>query len=114
MKIQVIDPLESRRQRLRSIFVVRALRVLERLAPRILQLVARFRDVPQDTGNVGHECNIEVALADGTRFRAEARDSRLIKALDAALKRVLRRIEAARERSLAREGMAALPAPGKA
>ena len=33
MKIQVIDPLESRRQRLRSIFVVRALRVLERLAP---------------------------------------------------------------------------------
>ncbi|MBL8246668.1 MAG: hypothetical protein JNL89_20890 [Rhodanobacteraceae bacterium] len=114
MNIQVIDPLESRRQRLRAIFVVRALRVLERLAPGILNLVARFRDVPQEAGTVGHECNIEVALADGTRFRAEARNSRLIKALDAALKRVLRRIEAARERRLAREGMSALPAPGKA
>lgn len=107
MQIQVIDPHESRRQRLRAIFVVRALRVLEKLAPGIVRLVARFADRQQPAGDIDHRCHVEVALRDGTRFRAEARSPRLIRALDAALKRVLRRIEAARERSAA---MAALPA----
>lgn len=106
MQIQVIDPLASRRQRLRAIFVVRALRVLERLAPGILSLVARFADRPQASGGIDHRCDVEVALRDGTRFRAEARSTRLVRALDGALRRLLRRIEAARERSAALAALA--------
>lgn len=108
MQIEVIDPHQGRRQRLRAVFVVRALRVLEKLAPGILRLVALFRDHPLQDGATGHECQVEVSLSDGTRFRAEARSGRLVRALDVALRRLSRRIEAAQARRLV-----ALPAaPG--
>ena len=102
MHIQVIDQQQVDPQRLRSMFIVRALRALDRLAPGILKLVGRFRDLNAPKGGVAHACTIEVALRDGTRFRAEARAKLTLTALDDALGRLVRRIESARKRQLAR------------
>lgn len=98
MQIQVIDQLQADPQRLRAMFVERALRALDRLAPGILKLVGKFRDLNGPKGGVDHACSIEVALRDGTHFRAEARSSLLLEALDGALARLVRRIDAARKR----------------
>ncbi|MFO1495510.1 MAG: hypothetical protein U1F26_12735 [Lysobacterales bacterium] len=102
MQIEVIDQQQTDPQRLRSEFTVRALRALDRLAPGIHKLVARFRDLNGPKGGVDHACSIEVALRDGSSFRAEARASQLLTALDDALGRLVRRIDAARKRQIAR------------
>ena len=44
----------------------------------------------------------EVALRDGTTFRAEARAGQILTALDDALGRLVRRIDSARKRQMAR------------
>lgn len=109
MKIEIIDQHKADPQRLRKVFFERALRALDRLAPGITMLVARFRDLNGPKGGVDHSCTIEVALRDGTSFRAEARSSALLNALDNALDRVVRRIDSARKRQVARRRQA-LPA----
>ncbi|MGE4072070.1 MAG: HPF/RaiA family ribosome-associated protein [Lysobacterales bacterium] len=112
MQIQVIDQLQADPQRLRAMFVVRALRALDRMAPGILKLVGKFRDLNGPKGGVDHACSIEVALRDGTHFRAEARSAQLLEALDGALARLVRRIDAANKRQLSkrRSGLLALDA----
>jgi ribosome-associated translation inhibitor RaiA len=102
MKIEIIDQQKADPQRLRKVFLERALRALDRLAPGITKLVARFRDLNGPKGGVDHCCTIEIALRDGTSFRAEARSSALLNALDQALERVVRRIYSARKRQLSR------------
>lgn len=113
MQIQVIDQQQADPQRLRSMFIVRALRALDRLAPGILKLVGRFRDLNGPKGGVDHACTIEVALRDGTRFRAEARAEQILTALDDALARLVRRIDSARKRQLARRHTARLAFEGR-
>jgi hypothetical protein len=102
MQIQVIDQQRADPQRLRAMFIVRALRALDRLAPGILKLIGRFRDLNGPKGGVDHACSVEVALRDGSHFRAEARADQILVALDDALGRLVRRIDAARKRQLAR------------
>ena len=60
MQIQVIDQQQADPQRLRAMFVVRALRALDRLAPGILKLVGRFRDLNGPKGGIDHACTIAV------------------------------------------------------
>jgi ribosome-associated translation inhibitor RaiA len=102
MQIEVIDQQQVDPTRLKSVFTERALRALDRLAPAILRLVGRFRDLNGPKGGVDHACTIEVALRDGTTFRAEARASLLLNALDNALGRLVRRMDSARKRELTR------------
>lgn len=102
MQIEVIDQQKQDPQRLRAVFLERAMRALDRIAPGVLRLVARFRDLNGPKGGVDHSCAIEVALRDGRSFRAEARAEQILAALDRALGRLVRRIDAARKRSLSR------------
>jgi len=108
MQIQVIDQQQADPQRLRAMFVVRSLRALDRLAPGILKLVGRFRDLNGPKGGVDHACTVEVALRDGSHFRAEARAEQILAALDSALGRLVRRIDAARKRQKSRRRTAVL------
>ena len=63
MQIQVIDQQQADPQRLRSMFIVRALRALDRLAPGILKLVGRFRDLIRgETGVLPHNLVPRLAL----------------------------------------------------
>jgi ribosome-associated translation inhibitor RaiA len=112
MQIEVIDQQQADPKRLKSVFTERALRALDRLAPGILRLVARFRDLNGPKGGVDHACSVEVALRDGTTYRAEARASVLLNALDDALGRLVRRIDSARKRQLARRRSSQLALEG--
>ena len=71
-----------------------------------------FRDLNGPKGGVDHACTIEVALRDGTRFRAEARAEQILTALDDALGRLVRRIDSARKRQLTRRHTALLAFEG--
>lgn len=102
MQIEVIDQQQSDPTRLKAIFMERAQRALDRLAPGIMKLVARFRDLNGPKGGVDHACTLEVSLRDGSVFRAEARAEQLMAALDNALGRLVRRIDASRKRTVTR------------
>jgi len=108
MQIEVFDQQQTDPARLRDMLIERAQRALDRLAPGITRLVARFRDLNGPKGGVDHACTLEVSLRDGSVYRAEARAEQLIAALDNALGRLVRRIDAARKRGVTRRRTARL------
>lgn len=110
MQIQVIDQLQADPQRLQAIFVERAHRALDRMAPGIHKLVGKFRDLNGPKGGVDHACSIEVAMRDGSLVRAEARSPQLLDAMDDALARSVRRLDAARKRQLTKRRSGAMAA----
>ncbi len=78
MQIQVIDQQQADPQRLRSMFIVRALRALDRLAPGILKLVGRFRDLNGPKGRRRPRLYHRGRPARRHRFRAEARAEQIL------------------------------------
>jgi hypothetical protein len=121
MQIQVIDPLAVPiRQRLRSVFVVRALRALERLAPAHppdwSRASAMCLNGPK--GTVGPRMHHRSGIAPTAPASAPRRaPSRLITALDDALEVALvRRIDSAREAPVwrVRHTACAARSPGQA
>lgn len=70
----------------------RAQRLLDRFAPRIGSIDVQVVDVNGPKGGVDRACEVRAALVDGTRLRTQARDALIPRAIDAAMRRLVRMI----------------------
>jgi ribosome-associated translation inhibitor RaiA len=90
----------------------RARRLLDRFAARIGSIEVQLVDVNGPKGGVDRACEVRAELVDGTRLRTHARDSLIPRAIDAAIRRLVRVIAEHGKRRIAarrRDGRATLP-----
>ncbi len=100
MHIQLIDADRQGEARLNAVFAERASRALDRMAPNIRRVLARFRDVNGPKGGMDRTLTVEVALRDGRILRARAVAAEIMAAIDAALAKLVRRLADEHKRRL--------------
>jgi ribosome-associated translation inhibitor RaiA len=102
MQIELLDAKHANEARLSQAFADRVRRALDRMAPNIRRVIARFRDENGPKGGVDQSLTLEVALRDGRILRATARAAEIMAAVDCALGKIARRLSDLRKREIDR------------
>lgn len=109
MRIDLLHRHHPRHADLRDAVLRRALRLLGRVTDRIEGLAVSVTDLNGPKGGIDRQCQVEAKLRDGRLLHVRARSSEIGKAIDAALRKLSRRIVCDQQRRNSLRRHARLP-----